>query len=307
MSLEKIEISDSSGGARLDVFLAGHLSMTRNQVQRLIREGKITRGASPLKPNDKVKKGDIITVEIPPPRKSEVLPEAIPLNILYQDPWIVVINKPRGLAIHPGGGRRNGTLVNALLYHIKDLSGVGGVERPGIVHRLDKDTSGVMVIAKNDSAHESLSKQFKSRKIKKEYIALVHGVVKKECDSIDTPISRHPKERKKMTVSRTGREAHTRWTVLERFDDFTLLSVKTLTGRTHQIRVHLTSTGFPLAGDEVYGRRKNTLNLRGHVLHACYLGFFHPHDERFMEFTASLPEEIERLLQALRRGPLKNT
>lgn len=302
MSREQIEVTDESCGVRLDIFLARALSMARNQVQRMIQEGRVTfRNAVP-RAKDKVKSGDMITVEIPPPKLSEVLPEAIPLNILYQDPWIAVINKQRGLAVHPGGGRYVGTLVNALMYHLSDLSGVGGVERPGIVHRLDKDTSGVMVVAKNDRAHDSLSRQFKGRKVRKEYLALVHGTMERESGSIDAPIGRHPVERKKMTVSRAGREARTRWMVVERFDGYSLLAVQTFTGRTHQIRVHLTSIGFPLVGDEVYGRRKNPFWSNGHVLHARLLGLHHPEDGRYVEFSAPLPGEIEDLLAMLRGG-----
>lgn len=303
--MENIEVSEESSGMRLDVFLARKLSIARNQVQRLVTEGRVSIKNSCPRVKDKVKKGDIITIEIPPPQKLDVVPENIPLPILFQDSWIAVINKPRGIAVHPGGGKYDGTLVNALIYHIRDLSGVGGIERPGIVHRLDKDTSGVMVIAKNDKAHENLSRQFKTRTIRKEYIALVHGILKRDSGYINAPIGRHPVKRKKMTISQAGREARTRWTVLERFENFSLLFVQTFTGRTHQIRVHMTSIGFPLVGDEVYGHRKNSFDIRGHVLHARLLGLHHPEDERYMEFTAPLPEEIESLIEILRRNKVQ--
>ncbi len=304
--------------ARLDVFLSAVLSLSRNQIQRLIDEGKVVVGkglpkagtgasagasanaSAGARASVRVRAGEVIVVSIPPPVPSLVPPEDIPFEILYEDSSIVVINKARGIAVHPGGGGKSGTLVNAFLFRIRDLSGIGGIERPGIVHRLDKDTSGAMVVAKHDRAHENLSAQFRERKTKKEYIALVHGAVQREAFSIDEPIGRHPVKRKKMAVVAGGREAHTMVKVLERFRNYTLLLVRTLTGRTHQIRVHLTSLGYPLVGDAVYGNRPNPYGIKGHVLHARLLGFFHPDDGRYLEFSAEMPEEIEELLEKVR-------
>ncbi|MHC9544811.1 MAG: RluA family pseudouridine synthase [Vulcanimicrobiota bacterium] len=287
--------------ARLDVFLSGALSLSRNQIQRLIDEGRVHVEKGLPKASAKVRTGEVITVSIPPPEPSTVIPEDIPFDIIYQDSSIVVINKARGIAVHPGGGGKTGTLVNAFLFKIHDLSGIGGIERPGIVHRLDKDTSGAMVVAKNDKAHESLSGQFRDRETKKEYTALVHGVVQPDSFSIDAPIGRHPVKRKKMAVVAGGREAHTKVQVLERFRNYSLLLVRTLTGRTHQIRVHLTALGYPLVGDTVYGNRPNPFEVKGHVLHARFLGFFHPDDGRWLEFTAEMPEEIVQLIEKIRK------
>lgn len=302
MRIERIAVSQDNNGLRLDIFLSAHLDVSRSQAKRWIDEGRVRSSASDSCPKakDRVKSGDIITIEIPPPIKSDVSPENIPIEIIYEDSWIVVVNKPRGLTVHPGAGRYTGTLVNALLYHTKDLSGIGGIERPGIVHRLDKDTSGAMVVAKNDLAHERLSKLFEERRIKKEYLALVHGSPSKDRSLIETPISRNPVKRKKMTVSGKGREARTEFQVLERFHGFSLLSVRTFTGRTHQIRVHLTSIGFPLVGDELYGVRSNPFGIKGHILHSNLLGLYHPEDNRYMEFKATMPQETSRLIESLR-------
>ncbi|MDQ7821791.1 MAG: RluA family pseudouridine synthase [Candidatus Eremiobacteraeota bacterium] len=301
MSTVTIEISPDDYGKRIDIVLAGHLAISRNQVQRLIERGGVLLSGDFPEVSDRLKKSDTIVVELLPPERSQVLPENIPLAILYEDEWVAVVNKPRGMAAHPGAGRYSGTLVNALLYAIKDLSGIGGVERPGIVHRLDRDTSGVMVIAKNDGAHAHLSLQFAERQVKKEYLALVHGEVREAERDIVAPIGRHPVKRKKMAVSREGRFAHTRWEVVERFRGYSLLKVRTLTGRTHQIRVHLTSTGFPLVGDEIYGVRENPWHFRGHALHAARLEFMHPRSGQAMEFEAPLCGELQELLFKLRR------
>lgn len=287
-------------GMRLDLFLAGSLDMARNQVQKLIKEGRIDSGGRMTGAGDKVRPGDFLRVSLPPPQKAGVAAENTPLSIIYEDSWIVVINKDRGIAVHPGGGRHHGTLVNVLLYHIRDLSGVGGVERPGIVHRLDRDTSGVMVVAKHDKAHERLSSQFNARKIKKEYLALVHGQVRNEYGSIEAALGRNPVQRKKIMITPKGRYARTDYEVVERFNGFSLVRLKPLTGRTHQIRVHLTSIGCPLVGDEMYGTRKCAIQLKGQFLHAARLGLFHPDDGRFMEFTAPLPAELDHILAGLR-------
>jgi len=289
-----------AGGMRLDLFLAAGLDMTRNQVQKLMKEGRVDSGGRMTGPGDRVRSGDCLQVLLPPPEKPGVAAEDIPLSILHEDSWMVVINKSRGIAVHPGGGRHHGTLVNALLHHIRDLSGVGGVERPGIVHRLDRDTSGVMVVAKHDRAHERLSSQFNARKVKKEYLALVHGQVRNECGAIEAPLGRNPVQRKKMMITPGGRFACTNYEVVERFRGYTLVRLKPLTGRTHQIRVHLTSIGYPLVGDEMYGARKCDIRLKGQFLHAALLGFYHPGDGNFMEFTAPLPADLDAILRWLR-------
>jgi 23S rRNA pseudouridine1911/1915/1917 synthase len=294
-------VSSESHGQRLDLFLTGHLDIARNQVQKLIREGRAEVNGEMAGVGDKMRRGDVVKVSLPPLEKSNVTAEALPLAILYEDSWMVIINKARGIAVHPGGGRRSGTLVNALLYHIHDLSGVGGVERPGIVHRLDRDTSGVMVVAKHDRAHERISAQFNARKIVKEYIALVHGHPRHERGSIEAPLGRNPVQRKKMMILPKGRYARTEYEVLEGFRGFCLVKLKPLTGRTHQIRVHLTSLGHPLAGDETYGPRKCPFELKGQFLHARLLGLYHPDDGRYMEFTAPLPQELEMILTMLRK------
>lgn len=302
MTIVKIEVPEDKNGQRLDLFLSQSMSVSRNQVQRWIEEERVTLIGHCVKSKDKVKSGSILAIDIPSPVKSVISPENIPVEILFEDSWIVVVNKPKGMTVHPGAGRNSGTLVNALLYHIKDLSGIGGVERPGIVHRLDKDTSGSMVVAKNDRAHEHLVKLFEERKIKKEYIALVHGIPRNESDFIEAPISRHPVKRKKMTVSNYGREARTYWSVIERFSSYSLLKVRTYTGRTHQIRVHLTSIGHPLLGDELYGARSNPFEIKGHMLHSSLLGLFHPEDGRYLEFISPIPPELEKILKQLRKA-----
>ncbi|HEA47390.1 MAG TPA: RluA family pseudouridine synthase [bacterium] len=301
---------------RIDLYLVQkRLGLSRSRIQRLISSGKIRVNGSIVKPSYKVRVGDRVEVTIPKPRPLKIAPEKIPLNILYEDRDLVVINKPRGMVVHPGAGISSGTLVNALLYHCKDLSGIGGVLRPGIVHRLDKDTSGVLVIAKNDFAHLALSKQFKERKITKRYIALVKGKVLKEQGKIEAPIGRHPVKRKKMAAGvRRARGAITSYKVLEKFRDFTLLEAAPETGRTHQIRVHLSHIGHPIVGDQKYGGKKSIVNsqkselkeaitsLRGQALHAQTLGFVHPGTKEYMEFNAPLPKDMEKVIGLLKKS-----
>ncbi len=248
----------------------------------------------------KVKVNDRITITIPSPKISEVTAEDISLDVIYEDSDLIVVNKPRGMVVHPAAGNYSGTLVNALLAHCKDLSGIGGVERPGIVHRLDKETSGLIVAAKNDLAHNALAKQFKSREVKKEYIALVHGLIKEDEGVVEKKIGRHPKDRKKMAVVKGGRESVSAYNVLERFSNYTLVKVILKTGRTHQIRVHLSSIGHPLVGDRVYGSRHEDFDLSGQMLHAKRLGFIHPRTGKEMLFEAALPKDMEELLRKLR-------
>ena len=299
-------VSPEESGKRLDIFLMEkNPAYSRSRLQALIAEGMISLKGKRVKSNYKVKEGDQVYMEVPPPREVTVEPENIPLPILYQDQDIVVVNKPAGMVVHPAAGHYRGTLVNALLYHCRDLSGVGGELRPGIVHRLDKDTSGILVAAKNDSAHHSLAHQLKKRSMKREYQALVHGRIKEDRAMVDAPIGRHHKDRKKMAVTKGRiREAVTHFEVLERFERYTYLRLKLETGRTHQIRVHMAYIGYPLLGDGQYGTSKNEFNLTGQALHAGTLGFNHPQSENYMEFFAPLPEHFQRILSALRQGKI---
>ena len=289
---------------RLDVYLSEKdLGLSRSWIQRLISSGKIRVNDSVVKPSYKIRTGDRIEVTISKPKPLKIEPEKIPLNILYEDRDLIVINKPRGMVVHPGAGVSSGTLVNALLYHCNDLSGIGGVLRPGIVHRLDKDTSGVLVVAKNDFTHLTLSKQFKERSVNKRYIALVKGRVLKEEGKIKASIGRHPVKRKKMAAGvRRAREAITSYKVLERFKDFTLLEAAPETGRTHQIRVHLSHIGHPIVGDPKYGGRRGLREeMKGQALHAQTLGFVHPRTKEYMEFNAPLPKDMEKVIGRLRK------
>jgi len=287
---------------RLDVFITSRIKdLSRTYVQKLIKKGYITVDGVTQKPNYRVKRGEKIRILIPLPQKLEAKPEKIPLDVLYEDDDIVVVNKPKGMVVHPAPGNYSGTLVNALLYHCDNLSGINGKIRPGIVHRLDKDTSGVMVAAKNDLAHRKLVEQIKQRKIKKEYIALVHGCIKEERGTIDAPIGRHPVDRKKMAVTaNNSKHAVTHFEVLERFKDFTLVKVFLYTGRTHQIRVHMAYIGHPVVGDPKYSSVKNNMGLDTQALHARVLGLYHPTTGEYIEFEAPIPEELESVLKKLR-------
>ncbi|UNC93898.1 RluA family pseudouridine synthase [Candidatus Contubernalis alkalaceticus] len=295
-------VSPEESGKRLDILLMEkNPDMSRSRLQVLIEEGLVSVKGKKIKSNYRVKKGDKVFLEVPPPRVVTIEPENIPLSILYQDKDIVVVNKAQGMVVHPAAGHYQGTLVNALLFHCRDLSGIGGELRPGIVHRLDKDTSGVLVAAKNDYAHRSLAYQMKKRSIKREYQALVHGRIVESRATIDAPIGRHHKERKNMAVSSKGRvrEAVTHFEVLERFKKYTHLRLKLETGRTHQIRVHMAYIKHPVLGDLQYGPSRNEFNLKGQALHAGTLGFVHPQSENYMEFSAPLPERIQSILRLL--------
>jgi len=300
---------------RLDQFLADALpELSRSQIKKLVEDGRVLCDGDTVKAGSKLKGGECVVVEIPPPAPIEAVPEEIPLDILYEDPYLLVLNKPAGLVVHPAPGHSNGTLVNALLHHCRDLSGIGGSLRPGIVHRLDKETSGVMVVTKDDVAHQGLAAQFKEHSISRRYVAFVFGQVQNVTGTIDKPIGRHPQERKKMSgASRSGRRAVTHWQVLKRFDRdrITFLELTLETGRTHQIRVHLSEMNLPVVGDPVYGgqKRSNAIadpvlrslvqGLKRQALHARHLGFRHPVKGEWMEFESPLPADLAEILAHL--------
>lgn len=287
---------------RLDKVLVELLSdKTRSHVQQWIKEGDVLVNNASVKPNYQVQPGDTITATEPELVPLDVQAENIPLDIVYEDKDVVVVNKPQGLVVHPSAGHQTGTLVNALMYQVKDLSGINGTIRPGIVHRIDKDTSGLLMVAKNDFAHEKLASQLKDRTSLREYIALVHGVIPHDKGTIDAPLGRAKVDRKKQDIVQDGRPAVTHFHVLERFKDFTLVSLKLETGRTHQIRVHMKYIGYPLAGDPIYGPRK-TLAGKGQFLHAKVLGFKHPRTGEFLTFEAPLPALFEETLTELREN-----
>ncbi|WP_088105023.1 RluA family pseudouridine synthase [Halalkalibacter urbisdiaboli] len=287
---------------RIDKLLTQLEEWSRTQVQQWIKEGHVVVNQKATKSNYKVEEGDVIVVTIPEPEPLEVEAENIPLDIVYEDEDVVVVNKPRGMVVHPAPGHYSGTLVNALMYHCNDLSGINGVIRPGIVHRIDKDTSGLLMVAKNDKAHESLVEQLKAKTTKRLYKAIVHGIIPHQHGTIDAPIGRDKKDRQSMTVTEeNSRDAVTHFTVIECFDKFTYVQCELETGRTHQIRVHMKYIGFPLAGDPKYGPKKKTLDIEGQALHASVLGFEHPRTGEFMEFEAPLPEDMVILLDQLRK------
>ncbi len=292
-------------GERLDVFLARQeIGVSRAHVQKLILEGHVWVNGSFCKPNCRLKGGESVRVLLPEPEAISVEPEQIPLDILYEDEDIIVVNKARGMVVHPAAGVCHGTLVNALLYHCKDLSGINGKIRPGIVHRLDKDTSGVMVAAKNDRAHLNLAEQIGTKTAHRNYLAVVHGNIREEKGIIKGDIGRHPVDRKKMAVVReNGKPAVTEFYVLQRFGDYTLVKCSLQTGRTHQIRVHMAYIGHPLAGDPKYGpRKKAPFAIEGQALHSASLSFVHPGTGENMRFEAPLPEDMEKILNTLEVG-----
>lgn len=294
------EITIKQQKGRIDKVLAEIIpDKTRSAIQLWIKDGYVLVNDETVKTNYKVQAGDEIKITEPELQELDVVAENIPLEIVYQDQDVVVINKPQGMVVHPSAGHPNGTLVNALLYHIHDLSGINGKIRPGIVHRIDKDTSGLLMVAKNDLAHEKLAAQLKDKTSIREYVALVHGVIPHEKGTIDAPLGRSKLDRKKQDIVDGGRDAVTHFRVLERFKDFTLVSLTLETGRTHQIRVHMKYIGYPVAGDPVYGPRK-TLPGNGQFLHAKKLGFKHPKNNEMMVFEKEIPEIFEETLNKLR-------
>jgi len=298
---QQIELTAIVSGERIDLYISNNSELNRSRVQKLIKEGLVLVNDAPVKANYKMKAGDMIKIQIPPAEELTVEPEKIKLDIVYEDDDLIVINKQKGLVVHPAAGNYSGTLVNALLEHCGDsLSGINGVIRPGIVHRLDKDTSGVLVVAKNDLAHLSLAEQIKNKTVAREYLALIHGVISEPRGLIDAPIGRHTVHRKRMTVTEKGRPAVTHYQVLERFEQYTFIKAILETGRTHQIRVHLSYIGHGVVGDPIYGPRKIHFNLSGQLLHACKLGFIHPRNKIYQEFSSSLPDYFEQILAQLR-------
>lgn len=288
-------------GKRLDVFLADNLEeYSRSYLQKLIKEKRAYINREPGKNRSLLKEGDEITIEIPEAKTLEIKEENIPIPIVYEDEDLLVVNKPQGMVVHPGAGNYEGTLVNALMYHCKGkLSSINGVIRPGIVHRIDKDTSGLLMVAKTDQAHGELQKQLQERKVTRRYLLLVHGVIEEEKAVIDAPIGRSPKNPLKMTVLEGGRYAKTHLEVLRRFKKYTLLEARLETGRTHQIRVHLQYIGHPLVGDPVYGPLKAQFSKKGQMLHARTLGFIHPRKKEYMEFDSPVPDYFQGVIREL--------
>lgn len=300
--MEKLFFTIEKGGERIDKYLSEQLEdMTRSHIQKLIKENMVRVNGMAVKSNFKLSASDQIEVEIPELKEPDILPENIPLDILYEDQDILVVNKPKGMVVHPAPGHYTGTLVNAIMYHCKDnLSGINGVMRPGIVHRIDMDTTGSLLICKNDRAHQALAEQLKEHSITRKYHAIVHGRLKEDEGTIDKPIGRHPIDRKKMSVHCTnGREAITHYRVLKRFQQFTYIECQLETGRTHQIRVHMSSIGHPILGDQVYGPAKCPYKLQGQTLHAKVLGITHPTTGEYMEFDALLPDYFQGLLEKM--------
>ena len=300
---EKSLIFTGEDKIRLDLYLTQQeMYPSRSQIRNLIAQGKIRVNNNPVKPSYILKNRDVINLALLEKKELEIRAEEIPLDIIYEDEYLVVVNKPADMIVHPAGKIRSGTLVNALLYYCKDsLSGIGGVIRPGIVHRLDKNTSGLMVAAKNDFAHLDLSRQIKEQQVTKKYIALVQGGMRDDSGIIDAPIGRSLKNRKKMAVTVEGksREAITHFKVLKRFSGYTLVEATLRTGRTHQIRVHLAFIGYPIVGDKLYGHKKQALNINRQALHSHILGFAHPSSKKYLEFSTPLPKDMQKLIDYL--------
>jgi len=297
----QVTVAEEQKSERIDKFVAEiNSEWSRSQVQQWIKDDVVTVNGKSVKVNYKVKENDEITVTIPDPEELDIQAEDMNLEIYYEDADVLVVNKPRGMVVHPAPGHTSGTLVNGLMHHCTDLSGINGVMRPGIVHRIDKDTSGLLMVAKNDMAHESLVNQLVAKTVTRRYKAIVHGVIPHDKGTIDAPIARDKKERQSMTVDENGKNAVTHFQVLERFKDFTLVECRLETGRTHQIRVHMKYIGYPLAGDPKYGPKK-TLDMNGQALHAGILGFDHPRTGEYIQFEAPIPEVFEDVLNILRK------
>ena len=304
MTVVTITIEKEMAGERIDKALAAiQEGWSRSQVGNWLDEGAIKVNGGDVKAKYKVREGDVIEVDVPEVEDLEIVAEDLNLEIVYEDADVLVVNKPRGMVVHPAPGHASGTLVNGLMHHCKDLSGINGIARPGIVHRIDKDTSGLLMVAKNDVAHEGLVNQLVDKSVTRKYTALVHGHIPHDKGTIDAPIGRDQKDRQKQAIVDKGKHAVTHFQVLERFGNFTLIECRLETGRTHQIRVHMNYIGFPLAGDPKYGPKK-TIDFPGQVLHAGVLGFKHPVTGEYLEFSAPLPEDFENLLTELRNPPV---
>lgn len=298
---ETIKVSAEHEKTRIDRFLGDRLDLSRSRIQTLVTDGDILVNGDVVKSNYRLKEDDEIKIHIPENEEYEVLAEDIPIDIVYEDDDVMVVNKPKGMVVHPAPGNLHGTLVNAILYHCKDLSGINGVLRPGIVHRIDKDTSGLLIIAKNDKAHQSLSEQLQNKTVSRKYYALVHGEIPHEYGTIDAPIGRDVKDRKRMCVcEQNSKDAVTHFRVIERFDDYTLIECSLETGRTHQIRVHMKYIKFPIVGDETYSYKK-TMDTSGQLLHAYELEFTHPTTGEKVVVQADMPDVFKEVLEELRK------
>lgn len=296
-----IEITAENNASRLDKFIYDNSDISRSYAAKLIEDGRVTLNEKPATKKTKVISGDVIIIDLPEPQEIEAKPENIPIDIVYEDDSVIVVNKPQGMVVHPAAGNMTGTLVNGLLYHCT-LSNINGVIRPGIVHRIDKDTSGLLVVAKTNEAHEALSEQLKERKALRRYWCIVNGNIKEDFGTINKPIGRHPTDRKRMAIIEGGREAITHFKVLERFGAYTLVECTLETGRTHQIRVHMASIGHSIVKDPVYGIKKDRDNDKGQMLHAKTIGFTHPKTGELMEFESDIPAEFEAFLNKLRNS-----
>lgn len=302
MEYFSFQISEELEEERIDKCISMLIdSLSRSFIQKMIKEEKVSVNGKPVKGSYRVKTDDEVTFELPESVEPDIEPEDIPLDVLYEDKDVIVVNKPKGMVVHPAAGHYSGTLVNALMHHCgNDLSGINGVMRPGIVHRIDMDTTGSIIICKNDNAHNSIAEQLKEHSINRRYHAICYGVLKEDQGTIDQPIGRHPVERKKMAINaKNGKEAVTHYRVLKRFSGYTYIECVLETGRTHQIRVHMASIGHPLLGDEVYSNRKSPFKLQGQTLHAKILGFKHPSTGEYVEADAPLPEYFQHLLDIL--------
>lgn len=303
MSLIRLTADEECADERLDKYLSRMLpDQSRSYLQKIIRDGNVSVNGSPAKVSLRLDADDEIEFELPKPQESVIEPEDIPLDILYEDESLLFVNKPKGMVVHPSAGHGSGTLVNAVLWHCRgQLSGINGVMRPGIVHRIDRDTTGVLVVCKNDFAHSHVAAQLKEHSITRRYRAVVHGVIREDEGTVDAPIGRHPSDRKKMAAGvKNGKRAVTHYRVLERFEDHTYIECELETGRTHQIRVHMASIHHPLLGDTVYGPQKNPYHLQGQTLHAQILGLVHPASGEYLEAEAPLPGYFQELLKKLR-------